>query len=236
MKLAAFSPVYNEEKLITGAIKSFKPFVDRHLVMVAQKPFYGNPEPMDRTTEIVEGFGAEAIPTYAKPEHNMRNEALEELDNGTYDWILVNDADMWFEHDTVNALIKILRDTKEDIVCMPQWGYWKDTDHVLIGDDFCPVVAMRPNKRFVHIGNANGEYKVLDHLKVHHLAWCAPKDILKKCLTYSHAPEFDGAAWYKQYYEPWKEGETAVLPNKRFYVGYKPLPDELKNYLPKEIA
>jgi hypothetical protein len=235
MKLAAYTPVYNEEKLITGAIKSFAPFVEKHIVMVAGKPFYGTPQPLDRTMDVASDLGAEVIITQARPEHRMRNEAMELLDQGEYDWILVNDADMWFEHDTLKELIAILQHTKEDIVCMPQWGYWKDTDHILVGDDFCPVVALRPNKRFTHIGNANGAYKIIEHLKVHHLAWCAPKDILKKVTTYSHAPEFDGAAWYTQYYEPWKEGQKAVLPTKRFDVAYKPLPDELKKYLPEGI-
>jgi hypothetical protein len=236
MKLAAYSPVYNEEKLITGAIKSFAPFVDKHIVMIATKPFYGTPEPLDHTADVAADLGAVPLFTMARPEHKMRNEAMEMLDNGEYDWILVNDADMWFEHENIRQLITVLENTDEDIVCMPQFGYWKDTDHILVGDDFCPVVALRPNRRFTHIGNANGAYKILDDLKLHHLAWCAPKDILKKVTTYSHAPEFDGKPWYEQYYLGWKEGQKAVLPNKRFDVAYKPLPNELKAYLPKEIT
>lgn len=234
MKLAAYTPVYNEEKLITGAIKSFAPFVSKHIVMVATKPFYGKAEELDQTFQVAFDLGAEPILTMARPEHRMRNEAMELLDCDVYDWILVNDADMWFEHRTIEQLIKFLETCKEDIVVMPQWGYWHDIDHVLVGDDFCPVVALRPNRRFTHIGNADGAYAKADELKLHHLAWCAPKDIYKKVTTYSHAPEFDGEAWYKQYYLGWKEGQKAVLPNKRFEVAYKPLPDELRAYIKEE--
>lgn len=232
MKIGALTPVYNEEKLMKGCINSFKPFVDRHIVLVAEKPFYGNPEPLDRTLQISLDLGADAILTNRKPEHFMRNQALEMFeDEGDYDWILCNDADMWFEKTTMMQLIDYLSNCTDEIVIMPQWGYWRDVNHVLVGDDFCPVVAMRPNKRFTHIGNANGQYKIMDELKLHHLAWCEPKDILKKVTTYSHAPEFDGEAWYKQYYLGWKEGQKAVLPNKRFDIAVKPLPEELKAYL-----
>ena len=231
MKLAAYSPVYNEEKLITGCIKSFAPFVDKHLVMIAAKPFYGQPEPLDNTMDIAFSLGAEAVITQTKPEHRMRNEAMDLLDDGTYDWILVNDADMWFEHKSVELLIEFLKTCKEDAVIMPQYGYWHDVNHVLVGDDFCPVVAVRPHVRFTHIGNVDTACAKFDLQMIHHINWCGPKDIYKKVTTYSHAPEFDGGSWFTQYYEPWKEGQAAVLPNKRFKVAYKPLPDELKAYL-----
>lgn len=233
MKLAAMTIVYNEEKLIRGAIKSFEPFVDKHLVMIADKPFNGPDYPKDDTHAIAYAMGCEVEHSTLTPEHKMRNAGMMMLDTGEYDWILVNDADMWFEYKTVKALIDIMRDSKEDILTMSQFAYWRDTDHVLVGDDFAPVVAMRPHRRFTHIGNADGVYRKIDFLKLHHLNWCEPKDILKKVKTYSHAEEYgDGDTWYKQYYLGWKEGQKVRFPKgQSFEVAYKPLPDELKAYL-----
>ena len=43
MNFAAVTPVYNEEKLIRGCIKSLEDFVEEHIVLVSEKPYYGLP-------------------------------------------------------------------------------------------------------------------------------------------------------------------------------------------------
>jgi len=233
MKLAAVSLVYNEENLVRGCIRSFKPFVDKHVMVVGTEPYYGPKEPMDRSFEIAAEEGAVVIAGKYKLDHHQRNAGLDLLaDLGEFDWVLISDVDMWFEHRTVFHMIASLAGMHEDAAIMSQYSYWKDTDHRLVNDTFKPVVAVRPHVRFSHIGNVNCPYDVMgDDLKLHHLAWCAPKDIYKKVVTYPHAPEFDGAAWHRLYYENWKGGDTAVLPTGRFKVEFNPLPTELKAYL-----
>lgn len=230
MKIGAISLVYNEEKLVKGCIRSLRPFVSRHIMAVGTKPYFGASEPLDNSAQIAEQEGAEVITGQWKLDHLQRNSALELFDD-SYDWILVSDVDMWFEHETVKKLLEILSKSKMSVACMSQYSYWKDTNHILVGDDFMPVVAVRPDIRFHHIGNVKAPYYPITELKLHHLAWCEPKDIYKKVITYPHAPEFEGEKWYKQYYTKWQEGQKAVLPNKRFDVKYQPLPAELKEYL-----
>lgn len=233
MKIAALSLVYNEEALVKGCIRSLKPFVEpgSHVMVVGLKPYYGKAEEADRSFDIAAEEGAHVMSGIYKLDHQQRNDGLNFLDDGTFDWVLCSDVDMWFEHDTVDALIRRLKDVKEDAVVMAQDSYWKDTNHRLIGDKFMPVVAVRPHVRFSYIGNVDCPYHKISDLKLHHLAWCAPKDIKKKVMTYSHAPEFDGNTWYSQYYETWRPGMKAVLPTGRFDVEYNPLPDELREYL-----
>lgn len=242
MKLAALSIVYNEEKLVRGCIESFKPFVEEHVMVVGQKPYFGKPEPLDGSADAARAYGAYVIerskkyPDGAWPlDHQQRNDGMEYLESKGYDWILISDVDMWFEHWQVAEMIKRLETLKEDAIIMAQDSYWHDTDHRLVGDDFCPVTAVRPHVKFSYSGNVNTVYGQIRDIKLHHLAWCAPKDIHKKVLTYTHAPEFDGEAWYQQYYKNWRFGQKAVLPTGRFIVAYNPLPDELKAYLPEVL-
>jgi len=231
MKIAALTIVYNEEVLIKGCIESLRPFVDKHLFMVSTKPFYGQEYIPDNTVARIKELGGDVIEGYWPKEHLMRNQGVDEL--WEYDWIILSDADMWFEKAHMQEFIKQLAvDESVDAYVAPQYGYWRDTDHILLGDDFMPVIAIRPsNVQFVHIGNVNVTPSIAPApIIVHHLAWCAPKDIKKKVETYAHAPEI-GAGWYEQYYLGWKEGQKAVLPNKRFDVVRKPLPTELKQWL-----
>lgn len=236
MKLAALSLVYNEEKLVEGCVKSLRPFVSQHMMVVGLKPYFGKAEPADRSFVIAAELGATCLSGIFKMDHNQRNAGLDMLEaNGGYDWILCSDVDMWFEHKTVEALIERLKTVKEDAVVMKQYSYWKDTNHRLINDDFMPVVAIRPHVRFSYIGNVDCPYAKIDDLYLHHLAWCAPKDIYKKVMTYSHHQECGGATfwepWYKQYYLGWKEGQKAIFKNARFGVEVNPLPEELRAYL-----
>lgn len=235
MKLAALSLVYNEEKLVPGCIRSLRPFVSQHMMVVGLKPYFGKSEPIDNSGRFAQAAGATVLEGYYSMDHHQRNAGLDMLEGNGYDWIICSDVDMWFEHKTVEALIERLKTVKEDAVCMSQYSYWRDTDHRLVHDLFMPVVAVRPHVRFSHIGNVDCVYHSISDLMLHHLAWCAPKDIYKKVMTYSHHQECGGAAfwepWYKQYYLGWKEGQKAIFKNARFGVEVNPLPEELKAYL-----
>ena len=139
MKIAAFSPVYNEEALIRGCIESFRGVVDRHIILLASQPFYGTPSPVDKTKEIAESLGATVVSGAWTQEHVMRNCGNTLLKN--YDWILVNDADMWWQREELDALLGMMECTDAKAICAHQRAYWYDTDHILVNDDFAPVVA-----------------------------------------------------------------------------------------------
>lgn len=228
MRLAAMSIAYNEERLIRGCIESFKPFVERHIVMLSEIPYYGVPEPMDLTRDIAESLGAEVVSGVWKKEHEQRNLGLILLKD--YDWILVSDADMWFTKETAEGLIRFLEKTKVGAVVMAQKAYWYDIDHALINDDFKPVVAVRPNVRFVDIGCVDTQWVVADG-RLDHINWCKPKDILKKVTTYSHSIEFNGESWFYRHFKDWNGGKAIMPDGKEFDVEYSPLSEELRCHL-----
>lgn len=231
MNFAAVTPVYNEEKLITGCIKSLEPFVEEHVVLVSERPYYGNTERPDDTFDIAYELGAVTLKGEWDLDHHQRNCGIKMLEN--YDWIICTDVDMWMTQADMKKLIKTLETTKEDAFVMRQIAYWKDTDHILVDDDFTPVIAVRPHVRFTHIGNIDAPAPIIEGCVCHHINWCEPKDIRKKVLTYPHAPEFNGELWYKTHYRNWTDKDRyAILPNRTFEVKRQPLPDELKNYLP----
>jgi glycosyltransferase involved in cell wall biosynthesis len=229
MKLGAVSPVYNEESLITGCVKCLQDFVDTHIVLVSEKPYYGQMHIPDRTEEIASDLGADVITGVWTLDHHQRNTGIKLLQD--CDWIICTDADMWMTKADMEKLIDVLSKTTAEAFIIPQYAYWKDTDHILEDDDFKPVIAIRPHVRFVHIGNIGRPFEVVNDIYVHHLNWCEPKDIYKKVLTYSHAPEFNGHEWYEKHYKTWQESSQACLPDRCYSVKKQSLPDELKAYL-----
>lgn len=228
MKFAACSLVYNEEQLVRGCIESLRPFVDQHVMVVGEKPFFGKAQEPDRSAEIAEELGADVIKGTWELDHHQRNAGLSILQD--YDWIITTDVDMWMTHDSVERIIDRLEKETNDAAIISQYSYWRDIDHILEDDDFKPVIAVRPNTFFTYIGNVGCPVGVIDDIKIHHLAWCAPKDIYKKVTTYPHAPEFDGEKWYKDHYLGY-EGGSAKLPNRPYNVASHPLPLELRRYI-----
>lgn len=228
MNFGAMTIAYNEDKLVKGNILSYRPFVDRHVYMVSDKPFYGEHSGMDYTVEVAESLGADVTVGNWKDEAAKRNAGLAQLQD--MDWILVSDVDIWFEKEHLVKLIDRLRNTKAQGLIIKQKSYWFDVDHVLVGDNFKPVIAVRPGVKFIHIGNIDVPVEVVDDIWIHHLAWCKPKDIYKKVTTYSHANEFDGASWYKENFINW-DGGNAVLPTGVFKTAHESLPEELRKYL-----
>jgi hypothetical protein len=230
MKCGGVSLAYNEEGLMRGCIESLKPFVDTHIVAIGNKPYYGPEYAPDKTYQISESLGANVITGNWSLDHMQRNAAIRLLPD--YDWIITTDADMWVEKHVMKELLHRLSTTTAKAIVIKQKSYYYDTDHEIVDDDFMPVIAIRPDVRFSHIGNVNVPFEKIDDLYIHHLAWCKPKDVLKKVLTYPHAPEFNGQEWYDRYYMNWTpEMNWIPLPKKEFEIRYNPLPEELKAYL-----
>ena len=236
MRIAANTIAYNDEGLIRGCIESVKPYVEEHVVVIGDKPYFGEPQPPDKTKEIAEDLGALVINGVFPMDHDQRNVGLNFLESQDYDWILGVDSDHWMTEKDMGILLNHLSETSADAILMPQVSYWHDTDHVLVGDEFLPVIAIRPHVRYAYIANVDHPCEILDTCVVHHLCWGWPKDIYKKVTCYPHAPEFDGKTWYKENYLTWKEGEPARLPTGDLQTKKQSLPEELQKYLPLKYA
>ena len=59
MKLGAVTLAYNDEGTIAGTIKCLAPFVDEHVVLISEKPYFGEQLPPDKTEEICESLHEE---------------------------------------------------------------------------------------------------------------------------------------------------------------------------------
>lgn len=230
MKFAAVTLAYNDEGVISGTLKCLKPFVDKHIVLISERPYFGESQPPDKTEEICLDLGAEVIKGFWPLDHYQRT-----LGNklcSDYDWVFTFDSDEMMEAHEVERFIKQMEKTDaRAFVCDPDI-YWKTTDYRLsIGSNYQPVIATKPSVGFTYIRNIDSPFQVTDCL-MHHLSWCHPKDIYKKVTTYAHATDFDGKKWFKDNYEGWKFGQKAVLTDGSAYdVIEKPLPEELQRYL-----
>lgn len=229
MRIAAVTPAYNEKVLMRGCIESLRGLVDTHVVLVSERPYFGQADKDDGTADLASELGALVLKGVWEMDHHQRNTGIKLLKD--YDWIITTDVDMWMTKAQQEILRKTLKETSAEALVTPQISYWKDINHQIVDDGFMPVIAIRPHVRFVHIGNVGCPWKPLHVPVIHHLAWCEPKDIYKKVITYPHAPEFNGHKWYEKNYKSWQESNYADLPDRRYKISKVDFPEELKAYL-----
>lgn len=226
MKLVCVTPAYNEDSLIGACIKCFAPYVEKHIVLVSQKPYFGETDKMDKTADIARDLGAEVILGTWSMDHLQRNTAIQNISG--CDWVITVDADMYIEKKDMERFIKKLENEKNDAVKVNHYPYWKDWEHV-IEDTFKPVFAVRPQVRFVHIGNVSCETSFYEDIYLHHLSWSFPKDVRKKVRSYSHAPQIS-SDWYDNEYVKWEESDTANLPDRTYPIRKQRLPKEVMEF------
>ena len=230
MKLGCVTLAYNDETTIGAVIKCMKPFVDKHVVLISEKPYFGEPSPPDRTEEICEELGVDVIKGTWDLDHQQRT--LGNKMCSDCDWVITLDSDELLTKVSAEYLIEFLKKTEGRAVVNQPTVYWKTTDYILHPKpSYEPIIATKPDVNFTYIRNVDSPF-VKWHGNMHHLSWCAPKDIYKKVTNYAHATDFNGEIWYKTHYENWTEEEKyAVLPTETFAVKKAPLPDELKELL-----
>lgn len=231
MKIGAVTLGFNDEKIIGGTIRNLKPFVDKHVVVISEKPYFGNETYIpDKTQEIAEDLGCQVVVGNFPLDHFQRN--VGNVMCSDCDWIFTFDSDELMESSEIQRFIKQMEKTDAPaFVCDPAI-YWKTTEYRLnLPPGYQPVIATRGNVRFSYIRNISSGFTVTDCL-MHHVSWCAPKDIYKKVTTYAHATDFDGKKWYEEHYKNWKPGDKVVMTGGEICDAiYNPLPKELQDYL-----
>jgi len=230
MKIGAVTLAYQDEGIIQGTLKCLQPFVDSHIVVLSEKPYFGKGGEADRTEEIALDLGADVVKGNWSLDHfqrNLGNSLMSDMD-----WILTFDSDEMMTKEELVNLILFLDKTEHTAVAVNPEIYWKTTDYRLRPKpSYMPIIAMKPSVRFTHIRNIDAPTFAIYKGEMHHLSWCAPKDIYKKVTCYAHAPDFDGEEWYMKEYLTWQEDMTARLPDGEYKAIYEPLPKELYEHL-----
>lgn len=198
---------FNDEATIADAINSVRPHVDNIVVVISEHPINGPDIPPDRTEQICKDMGCCVKKTTLRKEADQRNVAIS---SQVADLYIIVEPDMVF--DNLPLIISHARASNYSAFRCPQRAYWVDRMHIVKGDTFQPVVAIKKGVKFTVCQNVDHETDIINSTFVHHYNWCAPKDILKNVKTYHHAPQI-ASDWYEKNYLTWREGEPARFPD-----------------------
>lgn len=225
---------YRDQETIKGTLSCLAQFVDKHIVLINDNPYYGEYEPPDNTEEICRSFPNVDVLKGNWAEHTLRNIG-NSLCNDC-DWVLHLDADEMIDPKQYKILIETLNLIPTDTLTVRSKTYWHSTDYRL--EPFPkhhPIIATKPKAKFNDFRCIHKPYFDIDNddrLIHHHLSWCEPKNVLRKVTHYNHAQEYDGERWYMETFKKWKPGLPVNLPfGIKFEAVFDPLPNHLKEML-----
>ena len=233
MTVGILTIAYNEERFIEGCIRQFAGIpIERHLVLISEKPWHGDTLIPDHTAEIAEANGAEVVSSVWKSEDVQRNFGMELLSD--CDWILVVDADERYSNFAIKQWLLFLSKAE-----YPAYGigrlktYWKDPEHVIEPEENGGlIVAVRPGVRFTDKRCINSAWTFLPkEIIMHHFSYVrSDEDMWKKITSFEHQHEIV-PNWYEEVWKAWTPEMERIHPvNPDSFKKAVEIGDELKGY------
>ncbi len=239
IKIGILTNAYREEHFIQGCITQFLGRGFLHIVLNSSKPWNGeSSSDPDNTFNISNALGARAYRAPWEKEEDQYNFGLSILESLGYDWVLIVDADERYTNKDLDRLITCLNELNESNVQAVKPNtmhvYWKSPDYRIIPDQVHrPVIAVRPQTRFINKRENNGAYCYIP-VELHHFSYVRTNDdMLKKIQSFSHSDEIvDG--WYEKVWRAWTPKSRDIHPTvpTEFWKAIKhPCPEELLEHL-----
>jgi len=243
MRIAIETLCYNDEKNLKACIKNWRGVVDKHLVLVSEKPWHGPTYERDKSYEIALEMGADAVLGRWQSESEQRNWGLARLYD--YDWVLIIDSDEFFTKDDQKILLKRLNQKDSWFpVAYPKniIVYWKTPEYILFPTDVARFILVVDPKSvlFTFARNANyinGDGNTKDcityiDITSHHFSYVrTDEQILQKLTSYEHADTInDLTSWYVNVWSKWEPGSNMIVRPQGIEQSkavYSPAPKEI---------
>lgn len=195
MKVGLATICFNEERLIKPFLSHLPDWIDRTLVLVSTKPWYGSEEAQDTTADIAREMGAEVVEAYWTTEEQQRNTGQALLND--CDWVITLDPDEFLDNENWEKLRLYLEESPvQAAVANNQRVFWRDKE-VYPGEDHTGIICARPQALFVDkrvIGTSYDRAPV----DVLHFSWArTDEEVWRKISHYAHVVDFDVGKWYK---------------------------------------
>lgn len=211
MRVGLVTVAYNEERMIRPFLSHIPDWVDETLVLISEKPWFGEELEPDKTEEIAREMGATVIVHDWKTEEEQRNAGQEYFSN--MDWVIVLDPDEYLDKANWNGLYQTLELTDAPaIIVEGQYTHWKNGYVADPPKDYPMLIAARPNVRFVDKRVVASPF-IQSEVWLHHFSWAkTDEEVWRKISHYAHAKDFDIKEWYENVWLKWKPGMKDVHP------------------------
>jgi len=207
VKWASITIAYNEGTRIRQALQNrLEAGYEENLVMLSEKPFYGNEYPKDKTEEIAKEMGAEVIKGVWPQDDPMLNVGLNVLKGFDYVLFLAPDEFLTKEgHRRLREFVEGDRNYSAYAISKMNTYFKTDQWRIEPREEYHPIVVIDPNKaQYRDIRSVTCDYGYLpDDITLYHYSWArTDEEVRRKIENFSHAPQMI-PNWYKDHWENW---------------------------------
>lgn len=225
---------YNEERFIDRCIQQFRNIEEIYdiVVLLSTKPWHGKDHEPDRTEELATVGGATVIKDAWPNEVAQRNYGQWHAISQGVDWVLVVDADEFYNQRDIHSLLKFLETAKGDAYGINSiLTYWKSRDYrVDPPENGGLIVAVRPTVKFIDKRGIEGGFEFLPKdIVMHHFSYArTDEEMQKKLGSFEHHHEIV-PGWYENIWLKWDvspkiENLHPVHPETYKRIRYDPAP------------
>lgn len=209
MKIGVSVAAFNEKHAV-NIVKHFEPYVDRVVVSVSAKPWYGEAKSDNTAERIIANTGAVVMRRNWSLEHEQRNDTMDLLRD--MDYVIVSHCDTWF---TAQDLVKLKGMSLTDLHYATETRtYWKDFDTVIYPYPLLPTIIIRSDAEFTYSINIKDQVVEPEILPItcHHVSWVKTDgEVLEKIQSYTHAGEIQ-PTWFEEVWKNWRPDMTNFAP------------------------
>lgn len=212
MKIGLLTVAYNEARLMPKFLTHLPKWIDEVVVLVSDKPWFGEHELPDSTDMIAEKLGATVIVHNWDNEQDQRNAGVEYLND--CDWIIVLDPDEFLDNANWKKLHSLIEQNSENdaFVVDHQRVYWKDGWKAVPDRDYQQLILIKPGVRFVDKRVVGSSYATAP-VFIHHFSWAkTDAECWSKISHYAHAKDFDIEKWFNEVWLKWTPESIDVHP------------------------
>lgn len=195
MKVGLATICFNEQRLIKPFLSHIPDWVERRVVLVSKRPWFGSEEPQDATADIAREMGAEVVEAYWSSEEQQRNTGQALLSD--CDWVVIMDPDEYLDNENWEKLRQYLEETSAVAAVVDnQRVFWQDKE-VSPCNDFRQLIVVRPQVEFVDKRVVSSNYDI-SPVELLHFSWArTDEEVWSKISHYAHAVDFDVKDWYE---------------------------------------
>ena len=230
MQIASHILAYNVNLSIKEVIENISPHVDKIFIAYPKRPWIyklsernheQNPTSLNFILECTKGYNVEIVEGDWKYEEDTRNECFELAKSQGFDWLMLQDADEFFDDKGWDLILNELKKSKNEKYFQTTWyNFWKSLEFVLVNDDGAiksikSNLALRCLKdiKYVRGGLPNIEKsKLIDACCYHYGYVRTDFEIETKIKTWGHTNDFNNKEWYLNKWLNWNKNTLNINP------------------------
>lgn len=230
MQIATHILAYNVNSSIKEVIENISPHVGKIFIAYPKRPFaYNlesrnnkqNPTSLDFILECSKGHNVEIVQGDWEYDEDTRNACFELAKSQGFDWLMLQDADEFFDDKGWDLILNELKKSKNEEYFQATWyNFWKSSKFVLVNDDgtiksIKSNLALRCLKdiKYVRSGLPNIEKsKLIDACCYHYGYVRTDFEIETKIKTWFHTNEFNNEEWYLNKWLNWNKNTLNLNP------------------------